>query len=151
MLRLVIAVVVVGGCSKSTEDEIGREVLARRVPKLEAALAQRNEIHATTECAMLEGSISEMTPELAKRIERGCFVDAPSLILTNGIAKVVEANRKHADMADLNCMELFVPGALQTVAKHPVADPALQKLVNEYTRLCPKEAAKARDSATAMP
>ncbi len=121
-----------------------RVFVEKEIPKLEAALAARNEVHVTTECALLESSVTEMPPALAQRIESGCYVEAPRLILELAIAKVVEANRKHPDMVDLNCMELFVEGALRTLAKHPPADPALQKLADDYAKMCPAEAAKAR-------
>ena len=135
------------GCK--SEEQFNREFIEKELASLDTALAAGNETRVVTSCAVLEGTSVNMPPALAERIARGCFVEAPRLILQRGIANVVENKRKHPDpeLVGLNCAELFVPGALQTLAKHPTTDPALQKLADEYTRLCPAEAAKARAGA----
>jgi len=149
MRELFIAVLLVSVACKPKSDDLGTEraFVAKEVAKLEAAFATRAESGVLVGCTVTTNGLERMPPALAEKIKKLCFVDAPKLFLENAIAdvKAKQANGP-VELADLNCFQLLIRDAFELHAKSTPPDPAVQKLVDEYTALCPKEAAKQREA-----
>ena len=129
-----IVALIVSGCS-GDDARLEQRIVDKELPKLEAALASRSESGVMTACTMLSGA--HMASDDAARYERHCWVDVPRLHFEIALADVKKHQREHPDMMSINCAQLFIPSALETLATHPASDPALVKLVADYKALCP--------------
>lgn len=138
--------VMVAGCKDKAgtkPDTMETEYVEKELRALEQALADGSESSITIGCAALEASTARMTRSIVARIEGLCHVAGPKLLLRKGIAEVKAATMP-SELADLGCMQLFAPDAVVIVDKHPTQDAELQALVDEFTKLCPKDVEKAR-------
>ncbi len=131
-----------GGSAATTEEGFVKEELV----KLKAALAERSDTHVTVECTVVTTSLKRLHGAIADEISQLCFVEAPKLLLELAIAEERKSRAEHPDLP-WGCMQLFAPDAIATTIAHPSKDPALQKLVDEYTQLCPEAVDKARAKA----
>jgi hypothetical protein len=130
-------------CNTRERTNVGEEeFVTNEVRELKAALAARDETKVLVGCmSVTTSALSRMPKAKAEEIERLCYVDAPKLFLENAVRDATDAKAKHPE---LSCMQLMAGDAFKAIAKHPTDDAALQKLVDEYTRLCPEQVAKFR-------
>src|SRR5688572_9535949 len=141
-IAAITAILSFGACSKQDkQDNTGeREFVAKEVVELKAALAARDESKVLVGCITTTTGLERIPKAMVEEIERLCYVDAPRLLLENAVREATEAKAKHPDdPAGVNCMQLLASDAFKTIKAHPTNDPALQKLVDEYTRLCPDQ------------
>ena len=145
-LRLALcAALVIASCSTRERANFGEEeFVTNEIRELKAALAARDETKVLVGCMTVASNVSRMPAAKAQDIERLCHVEAPKLWLENAVRAATEAKAKTPELGDLNCMQLMAGDAFKTLAKHPPNDPALQKLADDYTRLCPDQVAKFR-------
>lgn len=148
MMRLLLVVALLAlGCKDEASSE-EEKFIVKELGELEKAVADRDETKMTIGCTMMTTSLrsktARMPPARVQQIEKLCYVDVPRILLEKAIADVNANNAAHKDLGDLNCMQLFAGDAIKTLKKHPSSDPELQKLVAEYTRLCPAAVAKIR-------
>ena len=129
---------------KQQQDSGEQAYVAKEVVELKAALAARDETKVVIGCISTTTGLERMPKAMVEEIERLCYVDAPRLLLENAVREATEAKAKQPELGDMNCMQLFASDAFKAIKKHPTNDPALQKLVDEYTRLCPEQVAKLR-------
>lgn len=130
-------------CNAKTESG-EQQFVEGEVRELKAALASRSISGVQVGCITTTTSLPRLPAKLAKEIEQLCYVEAPRLYLETSVADASKSIAEHPGMDDISCMQLFAEDAFKTIALHPPADPGLQKLVDEYTRLCPKQVAKFR-------
>jgi len=136
---IVIAATLVACTSSSTTTE--SDFIEREVPKLRAALASQKISDVLVSCAMTTGGVTKVPATVAAEIERLCYVDAPRLYLAQSVADTRRSMAAHPGMDEISCVQLFAADAFKIVAQHPTKDPELTRLVDEYTRLCPKQVA----------
>lgn len=141
-MRTVLLALLVIGC-KAKPDNGEAAYVEKELASLQKSLADESESGITVDCVGLETSLPRMSKDLAARIEKGCYVDGPKILIRKAIAHV-KANKLPPELADLGCMELFGPDAVVVVDKHPTQDAELLALVDELTKLCPKDVEKAR-------
>jgi hypothetical protein len=140
------------GCKKKsatgeTSDEaIVKEVAglqAKQIADLEAAFAAGDDVGVSVNCLGTD-RLEHMPAEAAAKLRKLCHVDAPRFLLQKAIADARKNMAEHPDLPDMRCFQLFAGDAFKILAKHPTADAATTKLVDEYAGLCPKEVAKLR-------
>jgi hypothetical protein len=142
-LCVMVVALAVFGCRKKA-DTSEQDYVAKELVDLKAALAARDESKVLVDCITTTTGLSRMPKAMVTEIEQACYVDAPRLLLENAVRDAREAKASHPDLAGMNCMQLMAGDAFKTLKAHPTNDPALQKLVDEYTSLCPDEVAKFR-------
>jgi hypothetical protein len=142
MTGWLVAAVVVTACTKNDEAEMERKYVAKELAALEKALADGSESGVTVECAALRASLPRLDAPTVATIERLCDGEAAKLLLRKAIADVNARNAEYPNTRDINCMQVFVKTAFESLARR--SDPELEKLAAEYTTLCPGEAAKIR-------
>ena len=140
--QLVFVVMLVAACESEAEQE--RKFIERELPDLRSAFAARSASKVTVGCAIVTSGVDRMPVKVADEIKRLCYVEEPRLHLENAIASTVKGNAEHPGMESISCIQLYVEEAFKTMAAHPSKDAGLQKLADEYTRLCPQEVAKFR-------
>ena len=144
-IRVVLCTALVFACSTKERKNFGEEeYVTNEIRELKAALAARDETKVLVGCMSVASNASRMPAAKAAEIERLCHVEAPKLWLENAVRAASEAKAKTPELGDLNCMQLMAGDAFKTLAKHPPKDPALAKLADDYTRLCPDQVAKFR-------
>jgi hypothetical protein len=140
----IIAMLTFGACNKQ-DNTAERDFVAKEVVELKAALAARDESKVLVGCITTTTGLERMPKTMVDEIERLCYVDAPRLLLDNAVRDAREAKAKYPDdVAGISCAQLLAGDAFATIKAHPMNDPALNKLVDEYTRLCPEQVAKFR-------
>jgi hypothetical protein len=113
---------------------------------LEAALKARDTTALMVNCS----SISKRETADVAKIKQICFVEAPVIYLEESVADAKKnASEFPSEMRDLSCMQLSVEDAFKAIDKHPSSDPRLDKLVAEYTTLCPAQVAKIKSKIAA--
>jgi hypothetical protein len=144
MQRLLVAIAMLGlgACDKDGDPE--QQYVTKELAELKAALAARDESKVLVGCISLSSSRPRMPKSITDQIDQHCSVDAPKLLLENAVKDATEAKAKHSELAELNCMQILAADAFEMISAYPPKDPALQKLVDEYTRLCPEQVAKFR-------
>jgi hypothetical protein len=144
MLRhLLVTCLALGACDKQGGNG-EQEYIAKELGDLKAALAARDESKVVVDCISVTISQPRMPKSIADEIDRLCHNDAPRLLLENAVKDATDAKAKNPDFPQLHCMQLFAADAFKMIPAHPPKDPTLQKLVDDYTRLCPEQVAKFR-------
>lgn len=131
-------------CSSDRAKSAEQNFVEREVADLKDAIAKRSESGIAVGCAAATVSTSRVSQALAAEIVQLCYVDGPKVYLENALADVRKRQAEHPELGDLACMQLFVKDAFDAIAKHPSGDAALAALADEYTKLCPDQAAKLR-------
>ena len=150
LLVLLLGVTVAAVACKRKEGAAGsgeQAYVEKEVASLETALAKGDESGALLGCVGANTSLKRMPAPLADKIRRLCYAEAPRLMLSKAVADVKKQQAANPDLRDLYCMQLMVSDAFEWMAKQEPVDPQAQELAAEYTRLCPVQAAKARDRA----
>jgi hypothetical protein len=140
--HLVVVVMLVAACK--SEDIREQEFVEAELAKLQSAFVARSASKVTVGCAIVTSNVEKMPAKLADEIKRLCYVEEPRMHLENAIADTVKGNVEHPGMEDISCIQLYAEDAFKTIAAHPSKDAGLQKLADEYARLCPEQVAKFR-------
>jgi len=133
--------------SPSTDHRVDnpeQDYVAKELVELRAALGARDESKVLVGCASVTSSLPRMPKAMGSEIEQLCYTDAPRLYLENAVSEATESKAEHPGLDEINCAQLLAEDAFETIKLHPSKDPALRKLVDEYTRQCPEAVAKFR-------
>jgi hypothetical protein len=144
MLQRLIAITILCGACGKDHSNSEQAYVANEVVELKAALAARDETKVLVGCMSVTASAARMPKPTADEIALLCSTDAPRLLLENAVKEATDAKAKHPELGDLNCMQLLASDAFKMIGSQPPKDPALQKLVDDYTRSCPEQVAKFR-------
>ncbi len=134
--------IAVFACGKQEAGE--QAFVANEIVELKAAIAARDESKVLVGCMSTKTGLARMPKAMVEDIERLCYVDAPRLFLENAVRGATDAKARAPGLENINCMQLMAEDAFKAIKAHPTSDPELQKLVDEYTRLCPDRVAKLR-------
>lgn len=145
-LLLITALVSTSACKKKDGANMSSEEAYRasEITQLEQAVAAGSETDVTIGCISVRVNLERATPATIAKVDKLCNVDMPTLLLRNAIADTTKRKAETPELGDLFCMQLFVKDAFKATARNKVVPPELAKLVDDYTKLCPAEAAKAR-------
>jgi hypothetical protein len=145
MRALLIAIGLLA-CEPKKQPSFEEEWVTKQVAELRTGLAARDEPTVVADCVLIESSIPKVPAKLGDEAKQLCHVEAPRLLLELAIAKVKKDAAENPEypelIAGMSCIQLFVKDAVLTIRTHSPNDAALKALVDEYTKLCPAEAAK---------